>query len=154
MPDPAGSGIHYRHSPYLETNVEVGVAGDKVVSLRFTDSPQGEENGAPVLDEVFQYLDGDEVDFSGYDVGLTLGGLERRALLKTQRIPYGDTVTYEEFAASLGEKDGVEEVRETVDNNPVAVLLPSHRVVEEDGLGGFTGPREVKRKLLDIEGGI
>lgn len=154
MPDPAGSGIHYRHSPYLETSVEVGVAGDKIVSLRFTDSPQGEENGVEVLDDVFQYLDGEDLDFSGYDIGLTVGGLERRALLKTRRIPYGDTLTYEEFAASLGEKDSVEEVREAVDSNPVAVLLPSHRVVAEEGLGGYCGPDRVKRRLLEVEGGL
>lgn len=154
-PNPgAGSGIHYRYSPYLETSIEVGIASDKVVSLQFTDSPNGEENNSGVLDDVFRYLDGEEIEFSRYEVGLTVTGLKRRALMKTRRISRGSTVTYEEFAASLGDKDSFNEVRKVVDSNPVALLLPSHRVVSESGLGGFTGPKRVKKRLLELEGAI
>ncbi|MDY7082603.1 MAG: methylated-DNA--[protein]-cysteine S-methyltransferase [Halobacteria archaeon] len=149
------TGIEHRYSDYLETHVQVGVAGDKVVSVRFTDSPEGDSNGSQVLEDIFAYLDGEDVDLSGYDVGLTVAGVERRALERTREIPRGTTVTYTELAQSIGvDDDEFPEVREAIDTNPVPILLPSHRVVAESGLGNFAGPKRVKRRLLELEGGL
>ncbi len=148
------TGIFHRYSEYLESYVQVGTAGDKVVSVSFPETPDEDsiQDDLEVLDSIFEYIDGEEVDLSEYDVGLTLGGIERSALLRTRDIPRGTTITYEELAESIGaDEDDYEDVREALVSNPVPVLLPCHRVVEESGIGDYTGETSIKRRLLEVE---
>jgi methylated-DNA-[protein]-cysteine S-methyltransferase len=158
----AESGIEHRWSEYLERYVQVGVASGSVVSVAFVDEPDGdsveraEGEGSDALRAVFAYLDGGGAT-PDVPYALTVSGVEREALERTRDVPYGTTTTYEGFAASIGEADDEEEVarvREALHDNPVPVVLPSHRVVAEDGVGGFAGPREVKRRLLELEGSV
>ncbi len=157
----AESGIEYRRSGYLETYVQVGVASGSAVSVEFTDEPEGEEpapgEGSDALEAVFAYLDGEVETTPDIEYALTVSGVERRALERTRDVPYGTTTTYEEFAASIGEadeEDDIARVREALHDNPVPIVLPSHRIVAEDSAGGFAGPRDVKRKLLEVEGSL
>lgn len=149
----AGAVIEHRWSEYLDTYVQVGVAGGRLVSVTFTDEPDGEEcqkDGSDALEAVFAYLGGEIETTPDVPYALTVSGIERRALERTRDLPYGTTLTYEEFASSVGEDD-VETVRDALRQNPVPIVLPSHRVVAEDGVGGFAGPRRVKRLLLELE---
>jgi methylated-DNA-[protein]-cysteine S-methyltransferase len=156
------SGIEHRWSEYLETYVQVGVASGSAVSVGFVEQPDSESveraegEGSDGLEAVFAYLNGGGAT-PDVPYALTVSGVERRALERTRDVPYGTTTTYEEFAASIGEADDEEEVsrvREALHDNPVPVVLPSHRVVGETGVGGFAGPRGVKRKLLELEGAL
>ncbi|MDZ7689148.1 MAG: methylated-DNA--[protein]-cysteine S-methyltransferase [Halobacteriales archaeon] len=153
--DADGAGIEHRWSGYLDTYVQVGVAGGRVVSVTFTDEPtpeseEVEKDGTDALEAVFEYLDAETRATPDVPYALTVSGVERSALERTRDIPYGTTLTYDEFADSLGEDD-VERVRDALHANPVPIVLPSHRVVAEDGVGGFAGPRRVKRLLLKLE---
>lgn len=147
------SGVYSRYSDYLETYVQLGLASGNVVAVEFTDAPDGdevEEGEVGVVDAVFEYLSGGPSVDAPY--ALTVSGLERRALERTRDVPYGSTVSYEEFARSIGAEEDVEEVQKALQGNPVPIVLPCHRVVADDGVGGYTGPRDVKRRLLDLEG--
>ena len=65
--------------------------------------------------------------------------------------PYGETVTYGE----LGRAAGVEDPRDIgvyMARNPLPLVVPCHRVVASDGLGGYGGGLELKRTLLELEG--
>lgn len=74
------------------------------------------------------------------------------------KIPYGNTVTYGEIAAAVAEKRGIprmsaQAVGGAVGKNPVAILLPCHRVLGKDGsLTGFAGGLNNKVALLKLEG--
>lgn len=147
------SGVYHRYSDYLEEHVQVGVASGNVVAVGFTDSPEGDEadeGDVDVVDAVFEYLSGGASVDAPY--ALTVSGLERRALERTRDVHYGSTVSYDEFARSIGAEDSTDEVRDALHENPVPIVLPCHRVVADDGVGGYTGPRDVKRKLLELEG--
>ncbi|MCX2819311.1 methylated-DNA--[protein]-cysteine S-methyltransferase [Haladaptatus sp. F3-133] len=155
-----GSGIEHRWSGYLGRYVQVGVASNSAVSVAFVDEPDAESveraqgEGSDALRAVFAYLDGEGAT-PDVPYALTVSGVERRALERTRDVPYGTTTTYAEFGSSIGEggdEEGVARVREALHGNPVPIVLPSHRIVAEDGIGGFVGPREVKRKLLELEG--
>ena len=67
------------------------------------------------------------------------------------RIPFGETRTYGDLAKRLGNPMLSRAVGQACGANPVALLIPCHRVVGHAGLGGFGGGIELKKKLLDLE---
>jgi AraC family transcriptional regulator of adaptative response/methylated-DNA-[protein]-cysteine methyltransferase len=69
-----------------------------------------------------------------------------------QRIPYGDVQSYGEVAAALSGSQAARAVANACARNPLAVVIPCHRVIRESGdLGGYRWGIERKRVLLDLE---
>ena len=69
-----------------------------------------------------------------------------------RKIPVGQTRSYAAIAAAVGQPGAVRAVGTANGSNPVAVLVPCHRVIRSDGsLGGYAGGLDRKRKLLDAE---
>jgi methylated-DNA-[protein]-cysteine S-methyltransferase len=67
-------------------------------------------------------------------------------------IPYGETVTYGELAAALGDGTTAQGVGQAVGRNPVSIIVPCHRVVGRNGqLTGYAGGLNRKQFLLDLE---
>ncbi len=77
---------------------------------------------------------------------------ERAVWSKLAEIPYGRVVTYAQLAAAIGQPTACRAVANAVGKNPFLVLLPCHRVVASNGLGGFSAGLEAKRTLLRLEG--
>jgi methylated-DNA-[protein]-cysteine S-methyltransferase len=112
------------------------------------------------VDALAAYFDGAPDPF---DVPIDLGAIGEflhQVLELTLAIPYGRTRAYGELAADLGEPGLVRAVGGALKHNPMAVIVPCHRVVAADGAltgyggGPTTGGRlEVKRALLEIEQG-
>jgi AraC family transcriptional regulator of adaptative response/methylated-DNA-[protein]-cysteine methyltransferase len=70
-----------------------------------------------------------------------------------RRIPRGETRSYAQLAASLGQPTAVRAVARACATNPVAVVIPCHRVIGSDGkLTGYRWGVERKKKLLELEG--
>ena len=70
-----------------------------------------------------------------------------------RRIPLGETRSYADIAVAVGQPQAVRAVGTANGSNPVAVLVPCHRVIRSDGtLGGYAGGLDRKRKLLTAEG--
>ena len=103
-----------------------------------------------------QYFDGSHCSPFNQEIPLYLKGtafqvMVWNALLK---IPYGEQVSYKEFAASLGRADAVRAVGTAIGMNPLPVVIPCHRVIGSDGrLHGYLAGTEVKRWLLQHEQG-
>jgi AraC family transcriptional regulator, regulatory protein of adaptative response / methylated-DNA-[protein]-cysteine methyltransferase len=69
-----------------------------------------------------------------------------------QKIPYGETRTYAEIAREIGTPNAVRAVGSACGANPVALVVPCHRVLRSDGsLGGYEWGLERKKKLLETE---
>ena len=69
-----------------------------------------------------------------------------------QKIPYGETRTYRDIAREIGKPDAVRAVGTACGANPVALIIPCHRVLRSDGgLGGYEWGLERKKKLLEQE---
>jgi len=104
------------------------------------------------------YAEGEPDDF--LDVQLVLGGVTRfrqRVMRECRRIRYGDTITYGELAAKAGSPRAARAVGSAMANNPIALVVPCHRVVGAgDGLGGYSAPDglRMKKRLLRLEGAI
>ena len=79
---------------------------------------------------------------------------QKKVWKKMSKIPFGKVLTYGEIASRLSSKGAARAVGTACSKNPVLLAIPCHRVVSKTGLGGFSGGGiEVKRKLLEIEGG-
>jgi methylated-DNA-[protein]-cysteine S-methyltransferase len=77
---------------------------------------------------------------------------QRRVWGLIDRIPYGQTATYGELARELGGHVLARDVGAAAGRNPLAVIVPCHRVVGKDGkLTGYAGGLARKRFLLDLE---
>jgi methylated-DNA-[protein]-cysteine S-methyltransferase len=78
---------------------------------------------------------------------------QRKVLHMTATIPYGAVMSYKSIAAALGQPQAVRAVAQALRRNPLALLIPCHRVVAQQGhLLGYTGGLEKKRALLTLEG--
>ena len=78
-----------------------------------------------------------------------------RRVLETlaREVPWGETVTYGELADMVGSPRAARAVGNVMAHNPVQILLPCHRVVAADGIGGYgSSGVAMKRALLAIEG--
>ena len=106
---------------------------------------------APVVDEVLRRIAGDE---PAVDLPLDVRGtaFQLRVWRELQRIPRGETRTYGALAEAVGAPGGARAVGQACGSNPVAVVVPCHRVVPAGGgLGGYAWGVEKKRTLLDHE---
>jgi methylated-DNA-[protein]-cysteine S-methyltransferase len=91
-----------------------------------------------------------------FEVDLALEGTEweRRVWTALQAIPYGETRSYGQIACQVCTVRAARAVGLANARNPVAVIVPCHRVIGADGsLTGFGGGLERKRTLLDLEAG-
>ncbi len=138
------------------------IAGDDVLTNvrmhRQAYPPRGEHDWRPdatafsdVAAQLGAYLAGELVDF---DVALRLDGtpFQRRVWSALLDIPYGSTVSYGELAARLGQPNASRAVGLANGRNPIAIIVPCHRVIGSTGaLTGYGGGLDRKRALLDLE---
>ena len=88
------------------------------------------------------------------DLPLDVAGtaFQERVWAELRKIPAGETRSYAQIAAAVGQPGAVRAVGTANGANPVAVLVPCHRVVRSDGsLGGYAGGLDRKRRLLEAE---
>lgn len=80
---------------------------------------------------------------------------QRACWLALQAIPYGETRTYADIARAVHKPNAFRAVGMANNRNPIAIVIPCHRVIASDGtLCGYGGGLEVKRKLLELEGAL
>ncbi len=124
----------------------------------FPDAPEAPPppDVARAIDAIVALLRGEPNDLSA--VALDLGGVppfHRRVYEAARAIPPGETLTYGEIAARLGEPGAARAVGQALGRNPFAIVVPCHRVLAAGGKsGGFSAPGGVTTKLrmLAIEG--
>ncbi|MCB9012284.1 MAG: methylated-DNA--[protein]-cysteine S-methyltransferase [Actinobacteria bacterium] len=128
------------------------VAGPELRTLE-ADDPRAAHLTA-ALAQLGEYFGGARTTF---DVPLDPIGteFERGAWDVLRGIPYGETISYGEQAERMGDRRKARAVGGANGRNPIAIVVPCHRVVGADGsLTGFGGGIEVKRWLLDHESGV
>ena len=108
------------------------------------------------IDRILALLAGEAIDLSDIPVDLSdAPDFHRRVYEVARTIPPGRTMTYGEIAKRLGVPNESREVGQALGRNPVAIIVPCHRVLGADGkMGGFSanGGVSTKRRMLEIEG--
>ncbi len=105
--------------------------------------------------ELERYFKGRDLAFD-LEVDLSaLSAFDRKVLEVTARIPAGKVATYAQVAAKAGNPRASRAAGNALHKNPVAIIVPCHRVLRSDGsLGGYGGGLPVKEWLLRHEGAI
>jgi O-6-methylguanine DNA methyltransferase len=107
-----------------------------------------------VIGKYLAYFQGRKVDFAE---SLDLVGrtpFEKAVWKTTLEIPYGKTQSYSDIARQIGKPSAPRAAGQALGRNPLAIIIPCHRVLAIDGsLGGYGGGLELKRRLLDLEAG-
>src|ERR1700739_2767526 len=105
---------------------------------------------APYLEQLNEYFAGQRREFS---IPLDLRGTEfqLKCWRELRDIPYGETRSYRDLAQAIGHPHAYRAVGMSNNRNPIAIVVPCHRVIAADGsLCGYGGGVEIKRKLLDL----
>jgi AraC family transcriptional regulator of adaptative response/methylated-DNA-[protein]-cysteine methyltransferase len=105
----------------------------------------------PVVEQLESYFNGGLVEF---EAPLDLAGseLELKVWKALLTIPFGETRTYRQIAAAVDQPRATRAVGLAIHENPLAIVVPCHRVIGADGsLTGYTGGVPKKRWLLDHE---
>jgi methylated-DNA-[protein]-cysteine S-methyltransferase len=108
----------------------------------------------PYVEEMREFLAGKRRDFS---CPLDLRGTEFQLRCWNQllKIPYGEVITYAQLAQRVESPKGFRAVGHANGQNPIAIIVPCHRVIASDGsLGGYGGGLPMKQWLLDLEGAV
>src|SRR5215469_6137079 len=105
----------------------------------------------PYEEQLRAYFRGELRDFT---CKLDLAGTEfqKKCWKALLRIPYGKTRSYADVAREVGRPKAFRAVGQANHNNPIAIIVPCHRVITSSGtLGGYGGGLQVKQQLLDME---
>lgn len=101
--------------------------------------------------ELCEYFDGTRKTFT-IPLSPTGTPFQQRCWAALQAIPYGQTVSYADIAMSVGNPRATRAVGMANHRNPLAIIIPCHRVIQKNGaLGGYGGGLPIKEYLLSFE---
>lgn len=116
-----------------------------------SDIQRGDALLKEVIKQIQNYLSGSQPHID-LPVDISSSEFRSRVYKVLKGIPGGETRSYEEIARSIGQPTAVRAVASACAKNPVALLIPCHRVIRKDGsMGGYRWGLERKKRLLDME---
>jgi|Deesub1362A_J573_1020465.scaffolds.fasta_scaffold06351_2 methylated-DNA-[protein]-cysteine S-methyltransferase len=115
---------------------------------------KGSEMAERLKEDLIRYFSGESVDFEyPLSKNLKFTPFQLRVLTETKKIPYGKTISYGELAERIGTR-GFRAVGQALKRNPLPVIVPCHRVLAKNSLGGYAGKINLKKALLRLEGAV
>ena len=136
--------------------LEINTDNDKITEIKILEK---EEKG-------FKYPDNDITSqltryFSGelktFNLKVNPSGtiFQKRVWKELQKIPYGETKSYQEIAEAIGNPKAPRAVGSACNKNPILFIIPCHRVISKSGaLTGFAYGLKIKEKLLKLENSL
>ena len=100
--------------------------------------------------QISEYLKGKRKEFN-IEVRLEGADFQKAVWRELIKIPYGQTRTYSQIAAAIGHPRAVRAVGTACGKNCYPIVVPCHRVVAGNGLGGFALGLNMKKQLLKLE---
>jgi len=157
MLGPMSDPFHLLATPFGELGAAFDGDGRLVQLVRLYKAPPVPEGPEPrslpyLRRQLEAYFSGNLRDFN---IPLVVEGtdFQRRVWKELRQIPYGHAITYLELARRLGDEKCIRAAARANGANPIAILIPCHRVIGSDGsLVGYAGGLDMKEYLLRLEG--
>ena len=136
--------------------LEIKVHENAVVGLQFCEKKEIiAESNHPIIkktqNQLAEYFDGKR---NSFDLPLSPKGtdFQRKVWNALLQIQYGKTISYAQLAKNVNNPKACRAVGSANGKNPIAIIIPCHRVIASDkGLGGYAYGLEIKKWLLDLE---
>lgn len=140
-------------------NIRILGNEESIYEVEFDDAAQSISPTEPsevrkCAQQLLEYFAGKRTKF---DLNLKPNGTEfqQKVWEKLEQIPFGKTTTYEQQTLKLGDLKAIRAVASANGKNPIAIIIPCHRVIGKDGsLTGYAGGSHRKEWLLQHEGAI
>jgi methylated-DNA-[protein]-cysteine S-methyltransferase len=147
-------GVAYYHSPVGD--LLITSRDDKITAVNFLKSEKGEITLTPVIEQCISELE--EYFFQGrkffnIEIQFTGSAFQNKVWTELLTVPYGKTISYLELAMRIGDINSIRAVGLANGQNPIAIVVPCHRVIGKNGdLVGYGGGVDKKIWLLQHEG--
>ena len=137
--------------------IKISETEGKIIGLVFSDSKKENEieretdSIIKTYMQLKEYLSGKRKSF---DIEIEMMGTEfqKKVWKELLNIPYGETRSYKDIATVIGNEKACRAVGNANNKNPIAIIVPCHRVVGSNGgMTGYAGGIDIKEKLLKIE---
>jgi len=127
--------------------------GGMLLSVGFNKEMAGSRAGSslPAAKQLQNYFSGKSSDFT---LKLDLHGtpFQLKVWQALRTIPYGKTATYRDIAGKIKNPKAIRAVANAIGANPIAIIIPCHRVIRSDGsIGGYKWGVTLKTQLLQLE---
>ncbi len=147
--------ISYLKSPIGQIKLTADGSSVNSILFVFNDTEREEENINSVLTqckkEFSEYFSGKRKEFE-VPISQAGTGFQQRVWNELLKIPYGETVSYNFIAESLGDRKSIRAVGASNGKNQISIIVPCHRVIGSDGsLTGYAGGLWRKKWLLNHE---
>lgn len=140
--------------------IVIELSGAQIVSVRIADFDADiikphlpNEVGRNIFVLFYEYFHNNAVDFSNLPVSLEGYSVSEQAILMYlfKNVGYGKRITYGELALACGHPRAYRWVGAVLHKNRIAIVIPCHRVVCANGIGGFSYGIPIKKRLLALE---
>ena len=137
--------------------IKISEKDEKIIGLGFSDYKKENEieKETELIKKAYtqleEYLSGKRTEF---DIEIEMIGTEfqKKVWKELLNIPYGETRSYKDIAIAIGNGKACRAVGNANNKNPIAIIVPCHRVVGSNGsMTGYAGGLDIKEKLLKIE---
>ena len=137
--------------------IKISEKDEKIIGLVFSDYKKEDEieKETDAIRKTYlqlkEYLSGKRKNF---DIEIEMIGTEfqKKVWKELLKIPYGETRSYKDIAIAIGNEKACRAVGNANNKNPIAIIVPCHRVVGSNGsMTGYAGGLDIKEKLLKIE---
>lgn len=137
--------------------IKISEKDEKIIGLGFSDYKKENEieKETDAIRKTYlqlkEYLSGKRKNF---DIEIEMIGTEfqKKVWKELLNIPYGETRSYKDIAIAIGNEKACRAVGNANNKNPIAIIVPCHRVVGSNGsMTGYAGGLDIKEKLLKIE---
>lgn len=137
--------------------IKISEKDGKIIGLAFSDYKKENEieKETDAIRKTYlqlkEYLSGKRKNF---DIEIEMIGTEfqKKVWKELLNIPYGETRSYKDIAIAIGNEKACRAVGNANNKNPIAIIVPCHRVVGSNGsMTGYAGGLDIKEKLLKIE---
>lgn len=141
------------YSNSLEYYLNCEVTNGKISSLHISASPMYTVGSDPWMEKIEEFLSTGKGNLLDIPILPEGTDFQLKVWNALRNIPPGQVKTYSSIATEIGKPAAARAVGNAVASNPIVLLIPCHRVVARNGMGGFSaeGGVETKLRILDLE---
>lgn len=137
--------------------IKISEKDGKIIGLGFSDYKKENEieKETELIKKAYtqleEYLSGKRTEFN-IEIEMIGTEFQKKVWKELLNIPYGETRSYKDIAIAIGNEKACRAVGNANNKNPIAIIVPCHRVVGSNGsMTGYAGGLDIKEKLLKIE---